>query len=297
MQQTELLRGGRRAAAPETASRAGDAGHAAAARDDTLASRLRAVERVITAARERLCEPLSLREMSRIAYISPFHFNRVFHQITGLPPTKFVGAMRLGAAKRLLLTTSLSITDVCYEVGYSSLGTFTTRFTELVGLGPREFRRLAERVTPASMSSLCGRYAELSRAPARSPSVTGLVESGVRAEGPIFVGLFTANVPQSRPVGGALLTEPGPFHVAAVPDGTYHLLAASLPASGDALEYLLPEGAGLLVGAGDSPVCVRRGRAEGVARVSSSRSHTCSPARPAAPIKSKPGEEKTAAGC
>lgn len=235
--------------------------------DDTLASRRRAVERVITAARERMCEPLSLREMSRIAYVSPFHFNRVFHQLTGLPPTKFIGAMRLSTAKRLLLTTTLSITDVCYEVGYSSLGTFTTRFTELVGLGPRQFRRLAERVTPASMSSLCGRYAERSRGAERRPAVAGVVRAEARADGPIFVGLFTANAPQRRPLGGALLTEPGPFHIDAVPDGTYHLLAASLPATGGALEYLLPDGAGLLVGAGEGPVCVRRGSAAARARV------------------------------
>jgi AraC-like DNA-binding protein len=244
-----------------------DRGDGSARHDDTLASRRRAVERVIAAARERMCEPFSLREMSRIAYVSPFHFNRVFHQLTGLPPTKFIGAMRLSAAKRLLLTTTLSITDVCFEVGYNSLGTFTTRFTELVGLGPRQFRRLAERVTPTSMSSLCGHYAEMARASARCPAVSGVVEAQARAEGPVFVGLFPASAPQRRPLGGALLTEPGPFHIGAVPDGVYYLLAASLPAAGDALEYLLPGGAGLLVGAGNGPVCVRRGRAAGRARV------------------------------
>jgi AraC family transcriptional regulator len=230
--------------------------------DATLAARRRAVERVIMAARERICEPLSLAEMSRIAYISPFYFNRIFHQITGLPPNKFVGAMRLGAAKRLLLTTTLSVTEVCYEVGYSGLGTFTARFTELVGLGPRQFRRLAERITPASLSSLCEHYVELSRAGARRPAVGGVVEAHTPAEGPIFVGLFPASAPQSRPVGGALLTEPGPFHIGGVPDGTYHLLAASLPARGEVLEHLLPEGAGLLVGACTAPVRVRHARAE-----------------------------------
>src|SRR3712207_4455725 len=123
---------------------------AEAIREDTIASHRRAVERVITSARERLCEPISLRDMSRVAYLSPFHFNRVFHEVTGLPPAKFISAMRLDEAKRLLLNTPLSITDICYEVGYNSLGTFTRRFTQRVGLGPREFRYLAERITPAS---------------------------------------------------------------------------------------------------------------------------------------------------
>ena len=94
------------------------------------------------------CEPISLHDMSRVAYLSTFHFNRVFHQITGLPPAKFISAMRLDEAKRLLLNTNQSITDICFEVGYNSLSTFTRRFTQRVGLGPREFRYLAERITP-----------------------------------------------------------------------------------------------------------------------------------------------------
>src|SRR5678816_1729202 len=108
-----------------------------ALKNDTIASHRRAVERVITNARERLCEPFSLHDMSRVAYLSEFHFNRVFHQITGLPPAKFISAMRLDEAKRLLLNTHLSITDICFEVGYNSLSTFTRRFTQQVGLGPR----------------------------------------------------------------------------------------------------------------------------------------------------------------
>ena len=129
--------------------------------EDTITSHRRAVERVITSARERLCEPISLHDMSRVAYLSEFHFNRVFHQITGLPPAKFISAMRLNEAKRLLLNSNLSITDMCFEVGYNSLSTFTRRFTQRVGLGPREFRYLAERITPASVESLCSHYAEL----------------------------------------------------------------------------------------------------------------------------------------
>src|ERR1043166_2566527 len=103
-----------------------------ACREDTVASHRRAVERVIADARERLCEPISLHDMSRVAYLSAFHFNRVFHQITGLPPAKFIQAMRLDEAKRLLLNTQLSITDISFEVGYNSLSTFTRRFTQRV---------------------------------------------------------------------------------------------------------------------------------------------------------------------
>ena len=234
-----------------------------ACRPDTVEAHHRAVERVIMAARERLCEPISLHDMSRVAYLSTFHFNRVFHQITGLPPNKFISAMRLDEAKRLLLNTHLSITDICFEVGYNSLSTFTRLFTQRVGLGPREFRYLAERITPASVESLCANYAELTGRATLSPSVEGFVELSKPSEGPIFVGLFPAHIPQSRPLGGALLTAPGAFRIGPVPDGVYHLLAAALPRLADTLGYLLPDSSNLSVGAWNGPVIVREGRANG----------------------------------
>lgn len=248
-----------------------DDGPNSAYREDTVAAHRRAVERVINDARERLCEPISLRDMSRVAYLSPFHFNRVFHEITGLPPAKFVSAMRLDEAKRLLLNTHRSITDICYEVGYNSLGTFTRRFTQRVGLGPREFRYLAERITPASVESLCAHYAELTgraRLRASGEGVEGFVDSSSPCGGPIFVGLFPAHIPQSRPAGGALLTSPGAFRIGPVPDGTYHLLAAALPPLSDTLGYLLPDTANLSVGAGNAPVNVRQGKASGPVYIS-----------------------------
>lgn len=244
-----------------------DGGTNSACREDTVASHRRAVERVITTARERLCEPISLHDMSRVAYISTFHFNRVFHQITGLPPNKFISAMRLDEAKRLLLNTHLSITDICFEVGYNSLSTFTRRFTQQVGLGPREFRYLAERITPASVESLCAHYAEMTEGVALRTSVEGFVELAKPAGGPIFVGLFPAHIPQSRPVGGALLTSPGTFRIGPVPDGTYHLLAAALPPLSDTLGYLLPDSANLSVGAGNGPAIVRHGKASGYFKI------------------------------
>src|SRR5678815_4960068 len=236
--------------------------------EDTIASHRRAVERVITSARERLCEPISLQDMSRVAYISTFHFNCVFQQNTGLPPAKFISAMRLDEAKRLLLNTDRSITDISFDVGYNSLSTFTRRFTQQVGLGPREFRYLAERITPASVESLCAHYAELTQRAALQPSVEGFVDFPNSSEGPIFVGLFQAHIPQSRPVGGALLTSPGTFRIGPVPDGIYHLLAAALPRFADTLGYLLPDTTSLSVGAVNGPVIVRDGRARGLFDIS-----------------------------
>jgi AraC-like DNA-binding protein len=67
--------------------------------------------------------------MTGIAHLSPYHFARTFRRITGIPPGEFLGALRLQRAKELLLTTDLFTSEVCYEVGYASFGTFTSRFT------------------------------------------------------------------------------------------------------------------------------------------------------------------------
>jgi AraC family transcriptional regulator len=87
-------------------------------RPSTIVSHHEAVERVIQRMHDRVDEPLTLKEMSRIAYISPYHFNRIFRQTTGIPPNQFFYALRLETAKRLLLTTNSSVTDVCLDVGY-----------------------------------------------------------------------------------------------------------------------------------------------------------------------------------
>src|SRR5204863_6766090 len=87
-------------------------------------------------------------DLASVAYLSPSHFQRVFHRLIGIPPGEFLSALRLQAARRLLLTTSLSVTDICFEVGYNSIGSFTSRFTHLVGLPPRLLRQRAHEFEP-----------------------------------------------------------------------------------------------------------------------------------------------------
>lgn len=233
-------------------------------REETLICHRQAVERVIVAMRERLHEPLSLHDMSaEIAHMSLHHFVRVFHQITGAPPIKFLSALRLDAAKSLLLTTSLSVTDVCFEVGYNSLGTFTSRFTQLVGLPPRQFRRFAARIKSASLEDLGLHYGEAPKHPDMNSCIKGRIDAPVPTMGLIFVGLFEAQIPQSYPVGGTLLVEPGMYSIGQIPDGTYYLMAATLPNLINPESYLLPDHKMLHVGAGRGQLLVRRGRAYG----------------------------------
>jgi AraC family transcriptional regulator len=103
----------------------------------------RNIGRVIQTMLQRLDVTMSNGEMADIACLSPCHFNRVFHQLTGIPPIRFHYALRLQRAKHLLISTDLSITNICFEIGYNSLGSFVSRFNELVGLPPSSYRRFA----------------------------------------------------------------------------------------------------------------------------------------------------------
>src|SRR6266853_3083700 len=95
-----------------------------------------------------LYEVLTLEDLASVACLSPSHFHRVFRRLIGIPPGEFLAALRFQAARRLLLTTSLSVTEICFEVGYTSIGSFTSRFTHLVGLSPRLLRQRAHAFEP-----------------------------------------------------------------------------------------------------------------------------------------------------
>jgi AraC family transcriptional regulator len=182
----------------------------------------RAVENAIAAMRDRLGEPITIDDMARAAIFSKFHFCRVFQQATGVSPRRFLSAMRLQEAKRLLLATSLSVTDISNRVGYASVGTFSRRFKDAVGLAPTEYRRLGgHRRFMALDGGRCGagRQSAVIRGEIR-PSPAG-------APGPTLVGLFPDRIQQGHPVRYVILQHPGPYALDRVPPGTWHLLAHS----------------------------------------------------------------------
>ena len=227
-------------------------------RPSTIASHHEAVERVIRMMHDRLDEPLTLHEMSRTAYISPCHFNRIFRQITGIPPNQYFYALRLETAKRLLLTTSTSVTDVCFDVGYNSLGTFIRRFTGLVGLSPSRFRSLARHASE-SLSVPTASEFDMTAA-ATAATISGRVTAPAWFAGTIFVGLFTTPIPQGAPISGTVIQQPGRYHVPSIADGVYYILAAGLARSKDLRDYFLYE---TTLRGGGQPILIRNGIVEG----------------------------------
>ena len=83
----------------------------------------------------------SIADVARAVRISPFHFIRQFEAVFGVTPHQFRIQARLDQAKRLLAAGQYSVTDVCMEVGFSSLGSFSALFTQRVGESPSAYRR------------------------------------------------------------------------------------------------------------------------------------------------------------
>lgn len=94
-------------------------------------------------------EPLDLETLAAVAGISKFHFQRLFSATYGLSPAAHLSQRRVERAQDLLRSTNLTVTEVCHAVGFSSLGSFSSRFRDLVGESPSDFqRRWAQRGAP-----------------------------------------------------------------------------------------------------------------------------------------------------
>jgi AraC-like DNA-binding protein len=92
-------------------------------------------------------QPLDVEALARGAHMSAGHLSREFRIAYGESPYGYLMTRRVERAMALLRRGDLSVTEVCFAVGYSSLGTFSTRFTELVGVPPSRYRREAARAT------------------------------------------------------------------------------------------------------------------------------------------------------
>ena len=86
-------------------------------------------------------EPLDVRAVAAVAHISPAHFSRSFRDVFGETPHRYLQRRRVERAMFLLRETDRSVTDVCFDVAFSSLGTFSRTFRDIVGETPSAYRR------------------------------------------------------------------------------------------------------------------------------------------------------------
>ena len=190
-----------------------------------------AIERVIAHMRRRSDAPLDLKEMANIASVSRCHFDRVFHEIVGVTPRQFQTALRLNAAARLLLTTETKVTDICFDVGYESLGSFISRFTRTFGIAPQKMRDLARHIDLPWGDRLTQTLDHIF--PAQEPPfLDGVVRTEREIHGPIFIGLFDTPMPVNAPVACDVVHQAGSFRMGGVPDGDFYLLGVAVPHMG-----------------------------------------------------------------
>ena len=93
-------------------------------------------------------DDLDLDRLARVAGVSKYHFARSFEATYGETPMRYLTRRRIERAQDLLRSANLTITEICMLVGFSSLGSFSTRFRELTGQSPSEFQRAAHRDAP-----------------------------------------------------------------------------------------------------------------------------------------------------
>ncbi|MFI5765275.1 helix-turn-helix domain-containing protein [Streptomyces sp. NPDC051563] len=207
-----------------------------------------AVERAIGFIREHYGEPLALARIAESALLSRFYFTRLFKEETGLTPGRFLAAVRIHEAKRLIEQTSTSITEVSYAVGYNSVGSFTNYFTASVGVSPSRFRRLAREGGAGLPVTEPGPW------PGRG-TVGGTVGlPGGHGNARVFLGAFATPVVQHPCVAAAVFDvpsgRPSCYSLTDVPEGSWHLLAVAVAdgpgPDGAALRTSLVGGRGML---------------------------------------------------
>jgi len=207
-------------------------------RTDTVEAHQAAIERVVNYMKTHLEEPLDLNRLAVVAAISKFHFVRVFEEATGTTPHHFLGCLRIQRAKERLLHSEASITEICMEVGYTSLGSFSQTFTELVGVSPTEFRALPTHLTPRDFANAVRRFiAAYRKIPGRQ--LEGVIEAPPKPRGFIFVGAFTKGVPTGVPNSGTVQLRPGTFRIAQPATPEFHLLAVLIPFSANLTELVV----------------------------------------------------------
>lgn len=202
--------------------------------------RQRTVERVVRAMNGCIGQDMSNEDMARLACLSPFHFSRKFRRITGVPPIQFFQALRLQHAKNLLLNTDRRVTDICFEVGYSSFGTFVTRFNYLVGACPTSFRRLAHRFRHMRLEDVRPIIAHLGEPTSGANVITGDLVLPDSFEGIVFTGLFRRAIPMGAPVACSVTIGSGQYSLPAPEDGKWHVMSLAVPWTTDFAGLLNP---------------------------------------------------------
>jgi AraC-like DNA-binding protein len=117
-------------------------------------------------------QPLDIAMLARVAQVSEAHFIRTFRVTFGETPHRYLQRRRVERAMFLLRETGRNVTEICYEIGFNSVGTFTRTFHEIVGETPTKYRRNSRQiVAPTCFTMAWMRPSSFGEAPAERGSV------------------------------------------------------------------------------------------------------------------------------
>ena len=188
--------------------------------------------------RTRFRERVTIGDLSEHLAYSPSHLTRVFTSVVGTSPMDYLSAWRLHEAKHLLITHRLGVAETCYEVGYTSVGTFSRRFLRDVGTPPGALRRIADRVAERTQPAVSLLVPAVGRIRIR----LDIPDKMRRTLGPApyqWVGTFPRPVPSGLPMSGTLRRHIDEVELPVVP-GAPWILATIFPDGADVHEQLAP---------------------------------------------------------
>ncbi|QTM99744.1 AraC family transcriptional regulator [Sediminibacillus dalangtanensis] len=191
--------------------------------------------------KQHLQEELTSEQIAANAGYSVYHFTRIFKEVTGVSPRQYLSAIRIQKGKQQLIdSSSYSVLRTVLQVGFKSIGTFSSRFKHNVGLSPKQFSSETKRLATFMESQTD--YSLIDRLLPTKPTVSCHVRVPFSFNGIIFVGLFRRQIPDKAPVTGTVITRSSPFCTfSRLRPGTYYLMAAALPWSGNIKDYFVPD--------------------------------------------------------
>jgi len=229
---------------------------------DNRADHLQAVNISINYMKENIDTEITSEQLAYLVGYSPYHFSRIFKEITGVSPRHYLSALRIEAGKEMLISSkSPSILKILLSIGFRSLGTFGSKFKQFVGVSPKQFQ-----INANDLHDFINRYSD-KKSPlqfATAPPVLSChLEVPPTFKGLIFVGLFPRAIPDQKPIIGTAFTQHQTSCIFSnIPHGTYYVLAAALKWSLNPRDYFLLNNA--LRGKYDQPIEITKNTEEEV---------------------------------
>lgn len=188
------------------------------------------IEDAIIFMRDHVDEEITTEDLASHVGYSTYHFIRLFKEVTGVTPRHYLSALRIEYSKQILLQSSSSHLKTLLSIGFRSMGSFSSRFKQFVGLSPKSFRQKNDLFISHFEKYRTKEGKSSFHSANKPPYVTCYIESPDTFKGMVFIGLFPRPIPDQRPVVGTAFKETNKWCVFSnVPIGEFYVLAAGIP--------------------------------------------------------------------